>query len=59
MAKTLFCRHCRFKWKPRTEGAPIPVRCGNCGTVGSVGVEPDANQILKESNEMDFRSRNF
>lgn len=57
MVRTLFCKHCRFKWKPRTETAPMPARCGNCGTVGSVCVEPDANQILREADEMDFRTR--
>ncbi len=57
--RTLFCRHCKFKWKPRTETMKIPERCGNCGSVGSVGIEPDANQILKEADEMDFRTRDF
>ncbi len=54
---TLFCNHCRFKWRPRTSSSKIPERCGNCGTEGSVRIEPDAEQILRESAEMDFRSR--
>lgn len=52
---TFVCSKCRFKWKPRAETAKVPARCGNCGTEGSVRVEPDAEQILRESAEMNFR----
>ena len=27
-----------------------PERCGNCGAFNSLSIEPDANQIIKESN---------
>lgn len=57
MARTLICRHCRFKWKPKTDNLKIPEICSNCGSRGSVGIEPDADQILRESDEMDFRTR--
>jgi hypothetical protein len=40
---------CRFKYTPRGAVA-IPKRCHNCGEEGTVEKEPDANQILKESN---------
>ncbi len=45
----LFCRNCKFKYTPRTTKAELPSRCGNCGSVGSIQVEPDADQILRES----------
>lgn len=55
MQQTFFCTKCRFKWKPRAERKSLPEICGNCGGKGTVRIEPDAEQILRESSEMDFR----
>ena len=44
-----FCRHCKFKYTPKSERKDAPERCGNCGNYGTVSVAPDADQILKDS----------
>lgn len=45
----LVCRNCSFKYSPRGN-AKIPERCGNCGGYGCMNVQPDAEQILRESD---------
>ena len=50
---TFLCRSCRFKYTPRTGRTDPPSRCGNCGSLGTIEKEPDAEQILRESN-LDF-----
>ncbi len=44
------CRSCRFKFSPRVPRTDPPKRCGNCGGEGTIEKEPDAEQILRESN---------
>ncbi len=48
---TFFCRHCHFKYSPKSERKDVPTICGNCGTRGSLSVAPDADQILKDAND--------
>ncbi len=49
---TFFCRHCRFKYSPKSDRKDVPSLCGNCGTKGSMVVTPDADSILKDVNEL-------
>ena len=46
---TFFCKSCYFKYTPRTLRNDPPKTCNNCGGVGTVEKQPDANQIIKES----------
>ena len=46
---SLICRNCGFKYQPKGV-LKIPERCGNCGGSKCVNVEPDAEQILRESD---------
>ncbi|MEK6948035.1 MAG: hypothetical protein AABX19_02215 [Nanoarchaeota archaeon] len=50
---TFVCRNCRFKYTPRTMRLEVPQMCHNCGKKGTVEKEPDAEQILRDSN-LDF-----
>ncbi|HZX12044.1 MAG TPA: hypothetical protein VFE88_01135 [Candidatus Nanoarchaeia archaeon] len=44
-----FCTHCKFKYTPKSERKDTPSTCGNCGNRNTLILEPDAEQILKES----------
>jgi len=46
---SLICRNCGFKYQPKSS-LKLPERCGNCGGFKCVNVEPDAEQILRESD---------
>ncbi len=46
---TFFCTHCRFRYSPKSQRKDPPSLCGNCGK-GPMIVEPDAEQILRDSN---------
>lgn len=47
---TYMCRNCNFKYSPKVPRMEPPKRCHNCGGMGTVEREPDADQIIKESN---------
>ncbi len=46
---TFFCRNCNFKYSPRVLRLDLPKICHNCGGKGTVEKEPDAEQILRDS----------
>ena len=41
-----FCRHCNFKYTPKSNKTEPPQRCHNCGGKGTVELEPTAEDIL-------------
>ena len=45
-----FCRHCRFKYIPRSSRVELPKICTNCGGKGTVEKEPDASEILRDAH---------
>lgn len=49
---TFFCKSCRFKYTPRISRAAPPQRCHNCGGLNTIEKEPDAEQILRESEKI-------
>jgi len=46
---TFFCRSCLFKYSPRIQRVDPPRVCHNCGGKGTIEREPDANQIIMDS----------
>ena len=48
---TFFCRRCNFKYTPRVPRVTPPLMCHNCGGKGTVGKEPDAEQIIQDSDK--------
>ncbi|MBS3174437.1 hypothetical protein J4440_00990 [Candidatus Woesearchaeota archaeon] len=46
------CRNCKFKFSPKIQRNEPPKICGNCGGVNTIEKEPDANDILKEVDNM-------
>ncbi len=48
---TYACRRCNFKYTPRIPRASPPPICHNCGTKGSIEKEPDAEQIIRDSEK--------
>lgn len=46
------CVNCRFSYVPKSGKKDPPAICGNCGKTGSLRIDPDAEQILRDVNEL-------
>ncbi len=46
------CIHCRFSYAPKSGKKDPPAMCGNCGKTGSLRIDPDAEQILRDVDEL-------
>ena len=46
------CRHCNFRYSPKSGRNEPPVVCPNCGKEETLGVQASAQELLKECDEM-------
>jgi hypothetical protein len=52
LAPTFICEHCNFRYSPRSGKTVPPKMCPNCGKEDVMIVQPDANALLREVDQI-------
>ena len=52
LAPTFICENCNFRYRSKSGKTVPPAMCPNCGTEGSMIVQPDANDLIREVSEI-------